>query len=210
MRRQGAGRGRLKSAGIESFAKPWILFTEFHTVGYGLDLKGAKMAKRLAKDDWLMLGFAQLATEGVEAIRLDALCAAAGVTKGSFYHHFGSHENYVETLIDTWADWADPEALDYLDDQTSPLEAMAAVSDPMIERGVRRLAAVDETARETVERVDQERLSHLTATTGSQLAAEIGYAAYVGLQHIGALGEADVFSTRIAAIAEMMAAAAQK
>lgn len=156
------------------------------------------MAKRLGKDDWLMLGFSTLSAEGPEAIRLDAICAAAGVTKGSFYHHFGTHEAFLGLLVETWRDWADPEALDYLAEEgAGPLTAIASVSDPMIERGLRQLAAMDAGARAAVEEVDRARLDHLAARTGSVETAELAYAGYIGLQHIGAAVDEDQIAARI-------------
>lgn len=41
---------------------------------------------------------------GFSATRIDEVCAAAGVTKGSFYHHFESKDALAKALIDHYFD----------------------------------------------------------------------------------------------------------
>jgi TetR/AcrR family transcriptional repressor of nem operon len=40
--------------------------------------------------------------KGYEAATVDELCAAAGVTKGAFFHHFRSKEELARKAIDQW------------------------------------------------------------------------------------------------------------
>lgn len=47
----------------------------------------------------LRAGLAQLTERGYVAVRLDDIVAAAGVTKGAFYHHFRSKADYGAVLI---------------------------------------------------------------------------------------------------------------
>ncbi|KEO52236.1 TetR/AcrR family transcriptional regulator [Thioclava indica] len=47
----------------------------------------------------LRAGLAQLTERGYVAVRLDDIVAAAGVTKGAFYHHFSSKADYGAVLI---------------------------------------------------------------------------------------------------------------
>ncbi|WP_417806187.1 TetR/AcrR family transcriptional regulator [Thioclava sp.] len=47
----------------------------------------------------LRAGLAQLTERGYVAVRLDDIVAAAGVTKGAFYHHFRSKADYGAALI---------------------------------------------------------------------------------------------------------------
>ncbi len=46
-------------------------------------------------------------TKGYAATTVDDLCAAAGVTKGSFFHHFKSKEEMVLQAVAHWGAWTD-------------------------------------------------------------------------------------------------------
>jgi TetR/AcrR family transcriptional repressor of nem operon len=43
--------------------------------------------------------------KGYAATRIDDVCAAAGVSKGSFFHHFKSKEDLAVTAADYWSEW---------------------------------------------------------------------------------------------------------
>jgi AcrR family transcriptional regulator len=49
---------------------------------------------RLGLDDWIQAGYALLAEEGIQALKIDRLCDRLGVTKGSFYWHFDGIPSY--------------------------------------------------------------------------------------------------------------------
>jgi AcrR family transcriptional regulator len=51
-----------------------------------------------SRRDWLDCGLDILAEEGAQAIRLERLLASVGLTKGSFYHHFGGMPAYRKAL----------------------------------------------------------------------------------------------------------------
>lgn len=46
-------------------------------------------------------------TKGYAATTVDDLCAASGVTKGSFFHHFKSKEEMVLQAVAHWGAWSD-------------------------------------------------------------------------------------------------------
>ena len=46
-------------------------------------------------------------TRGYEATRVDDVCAEAGVTKGSFFHHFKTKEDLAHAAVQRFADRAD-------------------------------------------------------------------------------------------------------
>ncbi len=46
-------------------------------------------------------------TKGYAATTVDDICAASGVTKGSFFHHFESKEDMVLGAVAHWGAWTD-------------------------------------------------------------------------------------------------------
>jgi AcrR family transcriptional regulator len=58
--------------------------------------------KKIEKKDWFTEGLNLLATEGFAKITIDNLCTILTVTKGSFYHHFGSIDGYINNLMKYW------------------------------------------------------------------------------------------------------------
>lgn len=60
-------------------------------------------AASLDRDDYCRAGMSLLAEDGVAALTVTQLCAALGVTKGSFYHHFRGIEDYRSQLLEFWA-----------------------------------------------------------------------------------------------------------
>ena len=68
---------------------------------------------RLAKEDWLDQALAVLSEDGPEALRIEPLSRKAGVTKGSFYHHFKDMDAFLEDL---GAHWIKRQTLDLMDD----------------------------------------------------------------------------------------------
>lgn len=58
----------------------------------------------MTKDEWMRTGLGLLGEVGAGDLTVERLTEAAGVTKGSFYHHFQNVEEFQERLIAFWAD----------------------------------------------------------------------------------------------------------
>jgi len=43
-----------------------------------------------------------LSSEGIENTDIDSICKKAGLTKGAFYHHFGSKQQFLLELLGKW------------------------------------------------------------------------------------------------------------
>jgi len=56
----------------------------------------------LKREDWLRQARLALLRGGVEAVRVEKLARALGVTKGSFYWHFTGREELLEALLREW------------------------------------------------------------------------------------------------------------
>lgn len=59
------------------------------------------LKSRLSRDEWLERSLALLA-QNKGNFRLDELVNKLGVTKGSFYWHFKSRNDFVHSLLDYW------------------------------------------------------------------------------------------------------------
>jgi AcrR family transcriptional regulator len=83
--------------------------------------------------DYFDAGMDLLAAEGVSALTIARLCAALGVTKGSFYHHFRGVEDYRTQLLTHWAS----------DRSAQVVAAAGAIDDPVRRLRVLLQAGVD-------------------------------------------------------------------
>ena len=58
-----------------------------------------------ARDKLLAAGLSVIRSKGFSATTVDELCAAAGVTKGAFFHHFKSKEALGVAAADYWSEF---------------------------------------------------------------------------------------------------------
>lgn len=56
-------------------------------------------AETLSKSHYFDAALALLASGGIGAVTISALCYRLGVTKGSFYHHFASQDVFRRELL---------------------------------------------------------------------------------------------------------------
>lgn len=57
---------------------------------------------RLSRDEWLARALELLGKKGAGALTLDAIAHHLGVTKGSFYWHFQTRDDFYHQLIEYW------------------------------------------------------------------------------------------------------------
>ncbi|MCB0219047.1 MAG: TetR/AcrR family transcriptional regulator [Chrysiogenetes bacterium] len=62
-----------------------------------------KSATSRGRADWVLAAIELVAAEGESGVRIDRLCRDLGVTKGSFYHHFGSRQDLIDAVADYWS-----------------------------------------------------------------------------------------------------------
>ena len=148
---------------------------------------------RLSRDDWTALALRLLRDGGPAALTVARLCAAAGRTRGSLYHHFRDHDALVEAAVERWR----AEHTEALRAGTPPgegsserLHAMAMGLDFPLEQAVRRLAARRPDVAASVAAVDRVRIEHLRALHVAEgrpdpaARAEVEYAAFLGFQQL--------------------------
>ena len=154
---------------------------------------------RFSRDDWLVLGLAQLSAHGPDGLRIEPLCAAAARTRGSFYHHFDDHDDFIAALLDHWREWNTDGVIEMVEleaeisGKRGRLNAVAAGLDQRMEVAIRRFAAANPQAIEVVAEVDATRIDYLArlneddlgiAASRARTLAEIEYAAFIGFQHL--------------------------
>ncbi len=159
----------------------------------------AKIDKRLTLQDWLKAGLELLGNEGEKALTIEGLCQATQRTKGSFYHHFKSHDVFVNALLDYWQSeytariFKEVNQLSNLSERRRELDRLAASLDSRVERSIRKWAGVDERVSTVLGQIDKERIGYLMAliielgqsdeVVAYELAV-IEYAYFVGIQQL--------------------------
>ncbi|MEM8914260.1 MAG: TetR/AcrR family transcriptional regulator [Pseudomonadota bacterium] len=154
---------------------------------------------RLGRSDWLEVGLGLLAEQGEQSLTIEQLCAAAGRTRGSFYHHFEDQEQFVESLLHYWKQsHADPivasnTALNDPEAMRDGLARMATCLDNPIEAALRRWSASNANVRRMIEAVDAERIFLLADImrghserdeTETQELALVEYSAMIGFHQL--------------------------
>ncbi len=114
--------------------------------------------RRFSREDWIALGLAELSARGCDAVKLEAICKAASLTRGSFYHHFQDHETFLTGLAQHWMKTQTEDVAAVLDAETSARDQSLALTraamqiDYRLELGMRelgrRLADVDRIIRQ--------------------------------------------------------------
>src|SRR6478609_10572758 len=57
---------------------------------------------RTPRGAWVEEGLRALARGGPDAVRIEPLAQALGVTRGGFYWHFDNRRAFLDELLDTW------------------------------------------------------------------------------------------------------------
>ncbi len=57
---------------------------------------------RTPRSKWIEEGLRALAAGGPDAVRIEPLARALGVTRGGFYWHFEDRGDLLEAMLDTW------------------------------------------------------------------------------------------------------------
>lgn len=132
---------------------------------------------RLDAEAWVAAAFDALADGGVDAVRVEPLAKALGITKGSFYWHFADRRALLEAMLAAWAKGRIAAIHEQATARSAPEAVLADLADLYtrhanlrgltIELAIRSLARTDETAAKAVRSVDRERLRHVGELFGA-------------------------------------------
>ena len=152
--------------------------------------------RRFLTEDWLVLGLNALSDNGPEAVKLVPICQAAGLTRGSFYHHFDDHTTFLVKMTEHWFKQQTQQVaaqVEHLQDpeaRATKLNDAALAIDYKLELGIRELARRNRHVAAIVARADDMRLSVLADLYAQRFGIDqetardmafLEYAAFAGL-----------------------------
>jgi AcrR family transcriptional regulator len=165
-----------------------------------MDSSSGGAGNRLDVDDWIQAGYAIIAEDGLQALKIDRLCERLGVTKGSFYWHFEGMPSYRTALTQSWGELRDHDraALDEMTD-VPPRERLSKMMSSLVsprhwtlERAMREWARSDDSVASSVRSADrrllravrQAFLDYGFADDEADVRANATFAAGIGFLHL--------------------------
>jgi AcrR family transcriptional regulator len=130
---------------------------------------------RTPRSRWIEEGLRALAVGGPDAVRVEALAQALGVTKGGFYGHFADRNALLDEMLDTWERKAIDEVLERVERQGGDVRARLRRAGALtfssqllpIDLAVRDWARRDQAVAERLRRVDNRRMDYLRLLFGA-------------------------------------------
>ena len=123
--------------------------------------------ERLTPEDYFREALAVLGDYGSEALTIAVLCERLGITKGSFYHHFGGMPGFVTQLLDYWEREHSERLIMISKAQPDPTLRIHNLTEIGVglphasEAAIRAWARSSPEVAEVTERVDRRRERHL-------------------------------------------------
>jgi AcrR family transcriptional regulator len=116
-----------------------------------------------------------LAAGGPDAVRVEALAQALGVTKGGFYGHFADRNALLEEMLDTWERKAIEEVLERVERKGGDVRARLRLAGALtfsaellpVDLAVRDWARRDPAVADRLRRVDNRRMDYLRLLFGA-------------------------------------------
>jgi AcrR family transcriptional regulator len=145
-----------------------------------LKMKPPKTNKiqRISKDQWLAKALDTLGSSGVEAIKIERLAKAFGISRSGFYWHFENRQDLLEHLLDYWVRQytgvvTDNSDVAKLDPKKRLLTTMEMIRDKQLTKydlAMNSWARLDSHVHKVVKKVVKMRLDYLRG-----IFAELGF-----------------------------------
>jgi AcrR family transcriptional regulator len=132
-------------------------------------------ATRTPRGRWVEEGLRALAAGGPDAVRVEALAQALGVSKGGFYWHFENRRALLGEMLDRWERESVAEAIERVEggagDARSKLRRLFALASShgellAVDLAVRDWARRDRAVAARLRRVDNQRMDYMRALFG--------------------------------------------
>jgi AcrR family transcriptional regulator len=130
---------------------------------------------RTPRDRWIEEGLRALAAGGPDAVRVEALAQALGVTKGGFYGQFADRHALLEEMLDTWERKATNEVLERVERRGGGVRAKLRLAGALtfsrellpVDLAIRDWARRDQAVAARLRRVDNRRMDYLRLLFGA-------------------------------------------
>jgi AcrR family transcriptional regulator len=125
---------------------------------------------RTPRTTWIQEGLRALGVGGLDAVRIEALAQALGVSKGGFYWQFGDRKTLLEEMLDAWERVVTDEVINYVEngggDARTKLRRLFAIAVSTydminIEVAIRDWARRDTVVAHRLKRVDDRRMQYM-------------------------------------------------
>ena len=130
-------------------------------------------ATRTPPARWVEEGLRALAVGGPDAVRIEPLAQALGVTKGGFYGYFSGRRALLEEMLDTWERTLIDEVIERVEeeggDARTRLRRLFALASSLpggrlrVELAIRDWARRDKAVAKRLKRVDNRRMEFMRA-----------------------------------------------
>ena len=151
---------------------------------------------RFTKQDWIIKGLQVLGDEGYHAIVIDYLCEKFKITKGSFYHHFESIEEYQTLMVKLWEKETLQRLTEVMDGAVTPETKINRMIDfaftfsGKLELSLRAWALHNKLVKNLLVKMEVKRIGLVTemyteiglSRKASRELAELAHAAWIGIQ----------------------------
>ena len=152
-----------------------------------------------SKKSWLNAALKALASGGIDKVRVESLAKNLGVTKGSFYWHFKDREQFLDELLNFWAEQSTQTVIANPDYPTDSRARVRAVAKDIVRHDlgkmdphIRSWTQYDKRRARVVAKIDKVRFEFLRdlflaagfSMSGSDLRAQSLYRYVLGEQFI--------------------------
>jgi AcrR family transcriptional regulator len=130
---------------------------------------------RTPRNKWIEEGLKALASGGPEAVRIEPLARALGVTRGGFYWHFEDRGALLEAMLDAWERATTDDVIERVESQGGDVGAKLRRAGALtfsetlmpIDLAVRDWARREEAVAARLRRVDNRRMAYLRSLFGA-------------------------------------------
>jgi AcrR family transcriptional regulator len=129
---------------------------------------------RTPRRRWIEEGLRALAAGGPDAVRIESLAQALGVTRGGFYWHFSDRGALLEEMLDTWERATTDEVIERLErdggDAGAKLRRLLALTSSrvlMTDLSVRDWSRREPAVARRLRRIDNRRMDYLRSLFGT-------------------------------------------